>query len=131
MDRHHLSTGSKPMKTGIAVCALLVAACASDVGAATEALTGVDPGRLAGSDGVWTYNEVSGTQCRDGSTAGVSTNLRQYSKKLVIYLEGGGWCGDAFNCSWNNASARDWASLLGTFVGVGGMFDRRDGRNPL
>lgn len=86
---------------------------------------------LEGDDGVWTYTEIPNTQCRDGSPAGVAVNLHRPSKKVLIYLEGGGWCVDELTCSLNVTSASAYAALLGWALGVGGQFDRADPQNPI
>jgi cysteine-rich repeat protein len=40
----------------------------------------------------WTYVEVPGTRCMNGSTAGFGVNYNPDSTNVMIYLEGGGAC---------------------------------------
>ncbi|WP_255215820.1 pectinacetylesterase family protein [Pseudenhygromyxa sp. WMMC2535] len=40
----------------------------------------------------WTYFEIPGTQCMNGSTAGFAVNYNPDSPDVMIYLEGGGAC---------------------------------------
>ena len=40
----------------------------------------------------WTYYEIEGTQCLDGSPAGFAISHAPESTNLMIYLEGGGAC---------------------------------------
>lgn len=85
---------------------------------------------LVGKAGVWTYVEFPDTQCRDGSTAGIAVNFGS-AKKLMIYLEGGGWCLDPASCAKNPARADVDISALGTTEGIGGVFDRNNPENPV
>lgn len=61
--------------------------------------------------GQWTYHEVEGTFCRDGSPAGFYTRFSDTSKKLLVYLEQGGACFNSALCMFNPASVSD--SLAG------------------
>jgi len=49
-------------------------------------------------DAAWTYTPVDGAVCGNGDPVGVATN-RGTSSRLVVYLEGGGACWNAFTCS--------------------------------
>ena len=40
----------------------------------------------------WTYFEIPGTRCMDGSVAGFAVNYNPASPDVMIYLEGGGAC---------------------------------------
>lgn len=85
---------------------------------------------LAATVADWRYNALPQTQCRDGSTAGVAVNLGQGSKKLMIYLDGGGWCIDELSCSMSPANVDEHLRTLGLLRGTGGIFNRLDARNP-
>jgi hypothetical protein len=74
----------------------------------------------------WTWVEVPGTKCRDGSTAGIVVNKNPASDKLMIFLEGGGACYNQFTCGVNPAS---YDSSTAGATG-GGILDRTDG-NPV
>jgi cysteine-rich repeat protein len=55
-----------------------------------EDCTAVEP--LDPPDLVWTYVEVPGTRCMNGTTAGFGVNYNPDSPNVMIYLEGGGAC---------------------------------------
>jgi hypothetical protein len=54
----------------------------------------------------WTWVEVPGTTCRDGSPAGYHYRLGK-SKNLVIFLNGGGACADSFFCGLNQKNVKE------------------------
>jgi len=72
---------------------------------------------------VWTYVEVPGTKCIDGSPAGFSVNPNPDSTKLYIYMEGGGACFNDF-CD----SLFTWS---GNTPNNTGIFDRENPANPV
>jgi hypothetical protein len=87
---------------------------------------------LSTPDHQWTWVPVSGAKCRDGSATGIGVRLSSTSKKVFIYLEGGGACFNAATCAISLASfgkpAFDaWAST----VGLTGVFDPNVGANPV
>jgi hypothetical protein len=53
-----------------------------------------------GADNTWTwYDAVPGAMCADGSATGFAVNpLSTGNGKVMIFLEGGGMCGDAASC---------------------------------
>ncbi|NUP10546.1 MAG: hypothetical protein HOW73_31240 [Polyangiaceae bacterium] len=82
--------------------------------------------------GEWTWVEVPGAVCRDGSAAGFGVRLNPASDKLFVYLEGGGACFNGTSCSLNPASFgassfSDWASG----GGQSGIFDSQNETNPV
>ena len=71
----------------------------------------------------WTYFEIEGTQCLDGSTAGFGVNENPASSNVMIYLEGGGAC---FNDSC------DFTSFNIPFTSpTDGIFSRDNDANPV
>lgn len=85
----------------------------------------------------WVWVPIEGTQCADGTEAGVGVNFTSQSRELVVWFQGNGVCYDATSCSL-------FASLL---TGMGpdpldhlwwgdkntnhlGIFDRTDPANP-
>jgi hypothetical protein len=82
---------------------------AADGGASAGGLGGADAGRAPGQAyGDWTYYEVPGALCRDGSPAGYYLRRSKTGEKnLVIYLNGGGVCYDDFFCSINPANVNE------------------------
>ena len=81
---------------------------------------------LRAADLAWTYFDFPETKCRDGSPAGLALSLNSASKKVMIYLEGGGACFDSLTCL---------ANLVNTNAGRGeqtqGVFDRAHPENPV
>jgi hypothetical protein len=81
---------------------------------------------LQAAEGQWTYLEFPNTQCRDGSPAGLAVSLHGGSKKLMIFLEGGGVCQDPATCLINPANTSDQRA-----VQHDGVFDRKNAQNPV
>lgn len=84
-------------------------------------------------DAVWTYTLVDGAACGNGDPVGVATN-RGTSSRLVIYLEGGGACWDAFTCGNGFATYVDTGipqSVVGQITRLAvGVFSRGAPANP-
>jgi hypothetical protein len=89
----------------------------------------------------WTYHEIDGAKCRDGSPAGFYTRFSDASKNLLIYLEQGGACFNSGLCGFNAATVQD--SITGRDItqvkkNVGvkqepqttGIFDYTNDKNP-
>jgi cysteine-rich repeat protein len=71
----------------------------------------------------WTYVEVPGTLCMDGSTAGFGVSINPASPNVMIYLEGGGAC---FN------DACDFSAFSIPFIPPpDGIFNRSNTANPV
>lgn len=64
----------------------------------------------AAPDG-WTWYQIDGAKCRDGSATGFFVHTGT-ANKLLIFLEGGGACSNDHFCAFNPASAD--SSLAGT-----------------
>jgi hypothetical protein len=97
----------------------------------------------------WTWYEVDGTFCRDGSKNGLYIRHTD-SDKLLIYFEGGGACTTKGFCHFNPQSVNhvltgDGQTVLGTVFAVGpgrqqpgvynagvlaGIFDDQNAQNP-
>lgn len=76
-------------------------------------------------DNMWTWVPFDNTKCRSGTPAGMSVNMNSASKKLMIYLEGGGACFDAQTCG-SNPDA-----VASQTPGAVGVFDRGQAANPV
>jgi len=63
-------------------------------------VTATEPPKDGEKFGEWTYYEVAGAVCRDGSPAGYYIRPGS-SKNLMIFLNGGGVCYDDFFCGIN------------------------------
>lgn len=72
----------------------------------------------------WTWFEIPGATCRDGSAAGISLNLNAPSKKTMIFLQGGGACFNAQTCQGNPAKVEGKDSSSG-------ILDRTNAANPV
>lgn len=85
----------------------------------------------------WVWVPIEGTQCADGSEAGVAVNFTTQSRDLVVWFQGNGVCYDLASCS----------LFKGLLTGMGpdpldhlwwgdkntphlGIFDRSDPENP-
>lgn len=53
---------------------------------------------IEASPDTWTWIEVEGTHCGDGSETGFAINPHEGAKTLFLYLEGGGGCWDYLTC---------------------------------
>jgi hypothetical protein len=81
---------------------------------------------ITGTDKQWQWIAFPDSKCRDGSAAGIGVSLNSASKKLMIYLEGGGACFDAGTCAQNPASVTSQSPAAET-----GLFDRSKMENPV
>ncbi len=81
---------------------------------------------LQAPDRTWTYVEFPDTHCRDGSPAGVSVSLNASSKKVMIFLEGGGACFDSVTCGNNPTN-----TAMQQAEKTAGMFNRMQAANPV
>ena len=79
----------------------------------------------------WTWVPIDGTLCANNTPTGIGVNLGT-SGDLVIYMEGGGACFNAFTCASvahpNGFGAAD-ISTINAYTD--GIFDRSDAKNPL
>jgi hypothetical protein len=48
--------------------------------------------------GAWTWVELPGTACSDGSPTGIAVNRGPDDAEVIVFLDGGGACWDAFTC---------------------------------
>jgi hypothetical protein len=81
----------------------------------------------------WTWVPFPDAICRDGSTTGIGVRLRPGSKKLAIYLEGGGACFHPDSCNINALFANFSASAFQSWTtgaGASGIFDATRSDNP-
>jgi hypothetical protein len=96
-----------------------------------EGVPAVEPLPVVDED--WTYTIVDGASCGNGDPVGVATN-RGKSSRLVLYLEGGGACWNAFTCGNGFAVFVDTgvpASVVRQITSLSvGLFDRRAVANP-
>lgn len=77
----------------------------------------------------WTWIPFDGTQCRDGSAAGLSVSLNPSSKKAVIFFEGGGACFDQGTCTALVSPAN--IPFTSRTPADAGLFDRQNADNPV
>jgi Pectinacetylesterase len=110
-----------------------------------ETGTAVTPTPPAG----WTWYEIAGAVCRDGSPTGFYRH-RGTADKLMIYLEGGGACSNDRFCAFNPANVNqvmfgNGETLIGSALGAvagrqqpgvytsgtpAGIFDTTNSSNP-
>jgi hypothetical protein len=89
-------------------------------------ITGLTPGS-------WTWVDIAGTKCRDGSATGIGVSpAATASSKVMIFLEGGGACFNATTCGGNSAT---YGALQFTGFpnaeGIAGIFSRADAANAV
>jgi hypothetical protein len=91
----------------------------------------------------WTWYEIAGSVCRDGSPSGFYVRFTN-ADKLLIYLEGGGACTSSGFCDYNPKNvnqvlAGDGETALGSVGGAvagrqqpgsAGIFDTANAKNP-
>lgn len=82
--------------------------------------------------GDWTWIDVDGAKCRDGSGTGFGIRPVAGSDKLVIYLEGGGACFNGTTCtislsSFGSVAFGGWAGTAGNT----GIFNKDNAENPV
>jgi hypothetical protein len=85
----------------------------------------------------WTFEQIDGALCGLGDPTGIGINPNDSSKRLHIFLEDGGVCFNAGNCTGADPSAAnfegfgdvEFAEFTGE-SGVQGLFDRDDPDNP-
>lgn len=80
----------------------------------------------------WTWVDIPGAKCRDGSPTGIGVRLNPASDKVFIYLEGGGACFNGTTCAislagFNSNAFGAWAATVGKL----GIFDTHPSSNPV
>ncbi len=122
------------MRLGFLLALALVGCTRADPATEGGATT---PQPFGAADGKWTWVPIDGAMCGNGSATGIGVNPTAASKKLVIFLEGGGACYEAKGCTGPKPGASHFmgygASDLAEFAkdeGARGMFDRADAKNP-
>src|SRR4029078_8202026 len=82
------------------VCACAIG-CGKSAGGHTDGGVGVDAAPLPGTRGSWTWVDVPGMGCDDGSGTGVAATpapAGAAGDTLFLYFMGGGACWDVCNC---------------------------------
>ncbi len=121
-----------PMSRLLALCALTFCLAACDSGTITDPPREDDPLAEAKANlGEWTWIDVEGAQCRDGSATGFGVRLQDGATDLAIYLEGGGACFDATTCALNDPNFTEADFTAGVALdGETGIFSTGDA-NPV
>ena len=83
---------------------------------------------MAAPDNTWTWVPVPEAKCRTGSSTGFGVRINPNSKKLVIYLQGGGACFNGLTCTGNSGSYG--SSNFGNGPS-GGIFSTSNNANPV
>ncbi len=95
-----------------------------------------EPIEVAREDfGQWVWVDIPEMQCSDGSPAGVAVNFVSDRSELLLYLQGGGICYNAFTCAVGGAASSVGSDPLRTALNAPirenrGVFDRSDPTNP-
>ena len=77
----------------------------------------------------WTWVPIPEAKCRDGSETGFAIRAKPDSKKLMIYLQGGGACFNQATC-FANPQNFDFASWKGS-QSSGGILSNTNAANPV
>lgn len=85
----------------------------------------------------WTWVDVAGAKCLDGSPTGIGVNLTKDSDDVLVFIEGGGACWDAASC-WGpaptafNVLTGYGKTQLDTDLQIPAIYllDRTNGDNP-
>jgi hypothetical protein len=94
---------------------------------------------LTGPSEAWSWVPFSDAFCADGSATGIGVNLTDRSSRVLVYLEGGGACWDAYTCytlmsaanfSTGYDAAKFTAESTSLLAQPGGFFDRGAATNP-
>jgi Pectinacetylesterase len=91
----------KVIRQSSVVLALTLLACGDDGGSGVEFDAGLDAPTVApivAPTEQWTWVQIPGMTCGNGSTTGVAVNLSERSRDVVVLLNGGGACWDATTC---------------------------------
>ena len=116
----------RPLARSVGLVAFALTACDSDpapedVFAEAEA-----------NVGEWTWIDVEGSTCRDGSDTGFGIRLQEGANDLMIYLEGGGACFNASTCRTNPSTyGEDEFNARIPTRGNAGILDASDAANPV
>lgn len=81
----------------------------------------------------WTWVDVPGAACDDGTPTGIGVNLAPESDDVIIFFNGGGACWDYLTCAVLNTSTHGpigKTQFDALKAGLGGIFDRGDAMNP-
>ena len=72
---------------------------AAPTGASGTSAPALAPGApITAPEKTWTWVDVAGSKCLDGSPTGIGVNLTKDSDDVLVFLEGGGACWDAASC---------------------------------
>ena len=114
------------------------AGAVGDAGATADAGPAVDAGppwgtAIAAPPDTWTWVDFPDSACSDGSPVGIGINPSPTSSNLLVYLNGGGACWDAFTCLIaQSATLGPYSQKLfqSDLASIGSTIDRTDTQNP-
>jgi len=100
----------------------------------TDAGTDTGPAIIANPE-VWTWVDVTGTECGNGARTGLGINPTSASQDVYIYMQGGGACWDEFTCfiqpsASNVSTGYQSAQFQADNTKNASMFNRGDATNP-
>jgi hypothetical protein len=115
-------------------------AIAHDAGASdatsepAEASSSPTPLAFGATPNTWSWIEVPGARCGNGSPTGMGVNLRPGATRVLLFLQGGGACADGPTC-WTTPTAANIAKGFGAVdlpaaVTSSFVFARADRTNP-
>jgi len=104
-----------------------------DAGAPDAGEPDAGPQPITAPNEQWTWVDVPGTACGNGSPTGLGVNLTTRSNDVIIYLQGGGACWSQLTCSIGIASDLDgYGSAKFATDSIKGQapFNRVNANNP-
>jgi hypothetical protein len=117
---------------------VVLASASAHAGADRIFWNGFEPAITAQPE-TWTWVPFDNAYCGNGTSTGIGVNLTSASNRLLIYLEEGGACWDAFTCAvladnfTTGYGSSKFASEKTDTSGLaqpGGFFDRSAAANP-
>lgn len=123
------------MRASLLALPLLFTGC-SDGDSQPSAAHSATP--ITSADGIWEYVSFADTACGNGEPYGLAINRNSQSSKVLIFMDGGGWCWNGSSCQPGQFNITDF-----TFTGLneaqvltmvtedkGGILDRDEEENP-
>ncbi len=112
----------------------LLVACGDDSPAGPDASPDARVVSLDTPENVWTWVEIPGTRCANGSPAGFGINRSTVSPDLFVFFQGGGACWDGTTCFVSKTSSHiedTYTAATLAAEGYTGAADHTDPNNPL
>ena len=114
--------------------ASLAVACGGDSPAGPDARPDANVIPIDTPENLWTWVEIPGTTCANGTPAGFGVNRSTGSPDLFVFFQGGGACWDGTTCFVSKTSSHiedTYTAATLASEGYSGAADHTDPANPL